>query len=245
MAWLLIDNSNTRTKFALGNDRSLMDWREVADTAELDEERLYSITKELSFSAVAVASVVPGKASLIEEYFGKIHPSHFISHKSPLGYGFELDHPEQIGNDRLANVVALSENHGAPGIAVDFGTAVTFSVLSAEGNFSGGAIAPGMDAMTHYLSDRTAQLPLIELTEPKSATGKTTREALLSGAVHGQRGMVSEILRKLCAEIAGKPTVIATGGGAGFAAAGIPSIDTMDPDLTLEGVRRVAMRVFT
>lgn len=244
MAWLLIDNSNTRTKFALGNDRSLMDWREVTDTAGLDEGRLYSITRELSFSAVAVASVVPGKALLIEKYFGKTHPCHFISHRSPLGYGYDLDHPDQIGNDRLANVVALSENHGAPGIAVDFGTAVTFSVLSAEGNFSGGAIAPGMDAMTRYLSDRTAQLPLIEHTEPKSAIGTTTGEALLSGAVHGQRGMVTEILRKICAEIAGKPTVVATGGGAGFAATGIPGIDLVDPDLTLEGVRRIAMRVF-
>ncbi|MGJ8642724.1 MAG: type III pantothenate kinase [Luteolibacter sp.] len=244
MAWLLIDNSNTRTKIALGNDQSLMDWREVTETAGLDIERLTAITQKLSFSAVAIASVVPSKASLFEEYFEKTHPCHFISPQSPLGYGFDLDHPEQIGNDRLANVVALSENHGAPGIAIDFGTAVTFSVLSAEGNFSGGAIAPGMDLMTRYLSDRTAQLPLIDHTEPKSAIGKTTQEALLSGAVHGQRGMVAEILRKLCDEITGEPTVVATGGGATFAAAGIPSIDVVDPDLTLEGVRRVAMRVF-
>lgn len=244
MAWLLIDNSNTRTKFALANNQSLMDWKEVTDTAELDEERLTTITRDLSFSAVAIASVVPGKAALLEEYFEKTHPCHFISYQSPLGYGFGLDHPEQVGNDRLANVVALSENYGAPGIAIDFGTAVTFSVLSAEGNFSGGVIAPGMDLMTRYLSDRTAQLPLIDHVEPKHAIGKTTEEALLSGAVYGQRGMVSEILCRLRNEMSGKPTIIATGGGATFAAAGIPSIDAVDPDLTLEGVLRVAMRVF-
>ncbi|MDP4645666.1 MAG: type III pantothenate kinase [Akkermansiaceae bacterium] len=244
MAWLLIDNSNTRTKFALGDERSLSNWRQVTDTAGMDSEILTTITCDLSFSAVAVASVVPEKASLLREYFSKNYPCHFIGHLSPLGYGFDLDHPEQIGNDRLANVVALLEQHRAPGIAVDFGTAVTFSVLSAAGNFSGGAIAPGMDAMTRYLADRTAQLPAIAHTEPKSAIGKTTEEALLSGAVHGHRGMIAEIIRRLRDEIAGDPKVIATGGGAAFAVAGMTAIDAVDPDLTLEGVRRVAARVF-
>ena len=177
--------------------------------------------------------------------FSKTDPNHFIDHNSPLGYGFDLNHPEQIGSDRLANVVALLEKYGAPGIAVDFGTAVTFSTLSPAGNFSGGAIAPGMDAMTRYLSDHTAQLPAIDHTEPRAAIGKTTAEALLSGAVHGQRGMVAEILRKLRDEISGETRAIATGGGAAFAAAGETGIDLLDPDLTLEGIRRIASRVFS
>lgn len=244
MAWLLIDNSNTRTKFALGDHLSLSDWRQVTDTAELNAQRLTAICQGLSFSAVAIASVVPEKASLIAAHFGTDKPCHFISHRSPLGFGFELDHAEQIGNDRLANVAALLENYGAPGIAVDFGTAVTFSVLSATGNFSGGAIAPGMEAMTHYLSKRTAQLPAISHSEPKAAIGKTTEEALLSGAVYGHRGMVAEIIRRLSNEIKGNPRIIATGGGAAFAAPGVPKIHTIDPDLTLEGIRLITSRVF-
>ncbi|MEP2776992.1 MAG: type III pantothenate kinase [Luteolibacter sp.] len=244
MAWLLIDNSNTRTKFALGDESSLLDWREVTDTTGMDAERLSAIIQGQSFDAVAIASVVPEKATLLMEFFSKIQTCHLIGHRSPLGFGFDLDHPEQIGNDRLANVVALSAHHGAPGIAVDFGTAVTFSVLSAAGNFSGGAIAPGMDAMTRYLSDRTAQLPSIAHTEPQTAIGKTTEQALLSGAVYGHRGMVAEIIHRLRDEIAGEAKVIATGGGAAFAAAGIPGIDAIDPDLTLEGVRLIAARVF-
>ena len=243
MAWLLIDNSNTRTKFALGDKDSLSEWRAVTETADLDEEKLSAILRKISFSAVAIASVVPEQASFLGSFF-QDQPIHLINHNSPLGYGFDLKHPEQIGSDRLANAVALSEIYGCPGIAVDFGTAVTFSVLSPEGKFSGGAIAPGMDAMTRYLSEHTAQLPSIDHTEPTAAIGKTTVEALLSGAVHGQRGMVAEILRKLREEISGEARVVATGGGAAFAAAGDTGIDLVDPELTLEGIRRVATRAF-
>lgn len=245
MAWLLIDNSNTRTKLALGDETSLLDWRGETHTASITPEILAALTHGLAFSAVIIASVVPGKASLLKDHFSNDYPCHFVTHRSPLGYGFDLANPEQIGSDRLANIAALLELQGAPGIAVDFGTAVTFSVLSENGNFSGGAIAPGMEAMTAYLAERTAQLPLISHKEPASAIGKTTHEALLSGAVYGQRGMVSGILQKLLRETAADARVIATGGGASFAVAGIAEIHSVAPDLTLEGIRQVACRLFT
>ena len=147
-------------------------------------------------------------------------------------------------------LIAISGDHGAPGFThgkcnlYDFGTAVTFSVLSADGNFSGGAIAPGMAAMTSYLATRTAQLPMVALSEPPSAIGTTTSEAILSGAVIGHRGMVREILREIISELGAHPKVVATGGGAEFGAKGIYEIDVTDPDLTLEGVRLVATEVF-
>lgn len=245
MAWLLIDNSNTRTKLALGDGGRLMDWRAVIPTAELDSAALERTIADIAFMGIAVASVVPEKADIIRAHFGRKLPLHFLNWKSPLGFGFDLASPGQIGNDRLANAVALKENHGFPGIAVDFGTAVTFSVLSAGGDFLGGAIAPGMAAMTSYLADRTAQLPGIEVSEPGSAIGRTTVEAMRSGVVFGHRGMVQGILRKILSETGGKPKVVATGGGAEFAAKGIPDIDVFDPDLTLEGLRIIAGRVFT
>jgi type III pantothenate kinase len=244
MAWLLIDNSNTRTKLALGDGNGLLDWRAVISTAALDTKALDQALEGLAFIGVAVASVVPGKADLIATYFERKQPVHLLGWESPLGYGFHLQKPEQIGNDRLANAVALKEKHGFPGISVDFGTAVTFSVLSSDGDFLGGAIAPGMAAMTSYLSTQTAQLPAIEHTEPGLAIGRTTVEALQSGAVFGHRGMVQGILREMFSEIGGKPKVVATGGGAVFAAKGIPEIDLVDPNLTLEGIRLVAARVF-
>jgi type III pantothenate kinase len=242
MAWLLIDNSNTRTKFALGDGNGLLDWRAVIPTAELDSVALGRSLDGIVFSGVAVASVVPGKAEVIAAHFEGGNPVHFLGWKSPLGFGFDLESPEQIGNDRLANAVALRESHGFPGIAVDFGTAVTFSALSGKGNFLGGAIAPGMAAMTSYLATRTAQLPEIEPTEPCSAIGGTTVEAMKSGAVFGHRGMIQGILRNMFSELGGSTKVIATGGGAAFAAKGIPEINIVDQDLTLEGIRLVAAR---
>lgn len=242
MAWLLIDNSNTRTKLAIGDGNVLGDWRAVIPTAELDSAALGGILSGMVFSGVAVASVVPGKAGVIAAHFEGKHPVHFLGWESPLGFGFDLGSPEQVGNDRLANAVALREKHGFPGIAVDFGTAVTFSVLSAKGDFQGGAIAPGMAAMTSYLATRAAQLPEITATEPVSAIGGTTVEAMKSGAVFGHRGMVRGILQEILSELGGTPRIIATGGGAAFAAKGIPEIDLVDKDLTLEGIRLVAAR---
>ena len=243
MAWLLIDNSNTRTKFALGNADGLLGWRAVIATADLSAETLAAALGEIRFDAVACASVVPQKAAWLTEFFSG-QPFHQVTSRSPLGFGFSVPQPETIGADRLANVVALKSKYGSPGIAIDFGTAVTFSVLSADGNFSGGAIAPGMAAMTSYLATRTAQLPMVDLSEPVSPIGTTTAEAILSGAVIGHRGMVKEILRKIISACGGHPNVVATGGGAEFGAKGIYEIDVIDPELTLEGIRLVATEVF-
>jgi type III pantothenate kinase len=101
-----------------------------------------------------------------------------------------------------------------------------------------------MEAMTGYLATRTAQLPMVGLSEPASAIGTTTAGAILSGAVFGHRGRVKEILREIISELGIHPKVVATGGGAEFAAEGIAGIDALDPDLTLEGIRLVAAEVF-
>lgn len=243
MAWLLIDNSNTRTKLALGDADGLHGWRAVIPTADLTDESLESVLHGVEYEGVVVASVVPEKAALLAGHFTG-RPFHAVSFRSPLGFGFDVASPEQIGHDRLANLAALKSKHGGPAIAIDFGTAVTFSVLSAAGNFAGGAIAPGMAAMTGYLATRTAQLPLVGLSEPASAIGTTTAEAILSGAVIGHRGMVGEILREIISACGGHPKVVATGGGAEFGTKGIPEIDFIDPDLTLEGVRLIAAHHF-
>lgn len=244
MAWLLIDNSNTRTKLALGDAGGLRAWRAVIQTADLSAETLSAALGETRFDAVAMASVVPEKVAWLAEHFSG-HPFHNVSSRSPLGFGFAVPGPETIGADRLANATALKKKYGCPGIAIDFGTAVTFSVLSPDGNFAGGAIAPGMAAMTGYLATRTAQLPMVALSEPASAIGATTAEAILSGAVIGHRGMVGEILREIISECGGQPKVVATGGGAAFGSKGIAEINAIDPDLTLEGVRLIAAEVFT
>lgn len=244
MAWLLIDNSNSRTKFAVGDRDRLHGWRAIIPTAALDQKWLDGLLAGIDFSAVIVASVVPDKAAFLTDYFHMLPKFHLIGYQSPLEMEFDLPKPDQIGSDRMANAVGMKKLYGCPGIAIDFGTAVTFSYVSAEGNFSGGAIAPGMAVMTKSLGSHTALLPEIVLNEPDTAIGKSTLEAMRIGAVIGSRGMVREILRAMIAEIGTKPVIVATGGGAEFASRGLGEIDVIDPNLTLEGLRLIAGRVF-
>ena len=154
--------------------------------------------------------------------------------------GIDYPKPNSIGPDRLANSVAAKFRFGAPVVVVDFGTAVTFDVVDARGNYVGGIIAPGLAAMTDYLHEKTALLPKIKIREIKSAIGKSTAEAMLVGAVHGYRGLMRELIGELKRELRVKKLpVVATGGYAKLIAAKLPEISAVDPDLTLEGLRLV------
>jgi type III pantothenate kinase len=125
-------------------------------------------------------------------------------------------------------------------VVVDFGTAVTFDVVNARGNYVGGIIAPGLAAMTSYLHEKTALLPKIEIRDIKTSVGKSTEEAMLVGAVQGYRGLVRELIGNLKQELrAKKLPVVATGGYAKLIAAKLPEISAVAPDLTLEGLRLV------
>ncbi len=244
MAWLLSDNSNTRTKFALGDATGLSEWRGVLATAALSPQALASLTVGLSYSAVIVCSVVPAKAAILQSFFAKQGPLHFLNHESPLGMGIDYPLPAQIGGDRLANAAGVVTRHGAPAIVIDFGTAVTFDVISAQPAYCGGVIAPGLGAIAGYLPQKTALLPAIELAEPASAIGKSTIHAMQAGAVFGYRGLVKEIIAQIRSELPGRSKIIATGGDAALIARGVAEIDVVDPDLTLDGLRQVAARVF-
>lgn len=244
MPWLLIDNSNTRTKFALGDHGGLLSWRGVLPTGELSVESLGLLLESVGFDSVMICSVVPPKAAILTEFFGAKYPIHFLGAHSPLGMGIDYPEPLQIGADRLANAAGVLSRHGVPAIIIDFGTAVTFDVISSEPAYCGGVIAPGLGAMSGYLTKKTALLPEIELIEPQSAIGKSTTHAMQVGAVIGYRGLVKEILARICEELPGKPKIVATGGDAALIAKGVPEIEAVDPDITLDGLRQVAARVF-
>jgi type III pantothenate kinase len=244
MSWLLVDNSNTRTKFALGDAASLHTWRAVLPTPEVASGSLASIMEDIRFSGVIVCSVVPAKAAVLKEYFERFGPVHFLGPQSPLEMAIDYPFPSQIGADRLANAVGVLTRHGSPAIVIDFGTAVTFDVVSDQPAYCGGVIAPGLGAMSGYLPQKTALLPTIELEEPASAIGKSTVHAMQAGAVFGYRGLVKEIIARLKSELSGSPKIIATGGDAALIARGVPEIHAVDPDLTLDGLRQVAARVF-
>jgi type III pantothenate kinase len=244
MAWLIIDNSNTRTKFALGDHDGLSEWRGVLATPDISSDSLDRLTSSLNFSAVIIGSVVPAKAAVLHAYFEHRVPCHFLAHASPLGMAIDYPEPQNIGADRLANAVGVLARHGAPAIVIDFGTAVTFDVISSKPAYCGGVIAPGLGAMSGYLPQKTALLPAIELEEPASAIGKSTEHAMQVGAVFGYRGLVREIIAKIRAELDGAPKIVATGGDAELISRGLPEIQAVDADLTLDGLRIIATKVF-
>ena len=241
MIYLLIDNSNTRTKVRLADREKLLDWQAWLPTHEITVVAVQNITKNLAFDAVLLCSVVPEKAAILRECFASSLPFHQVTCHSKMPLGIDYPLPTQIGADRLANAVGVVKHYPVPAIVIDFGTAVTFDVISAAPAYCGGVIAPGLGAMNDYLHRKTALLPLIELAEPTQAIGKSTHEAMLAGAIFGYRGLVKEILAKLLEEIGAPATIIATGGDAALIAKGIAEIDHVDPTLTLEGLRTLAM----
>ena len=125
-------------------------------------------------------------------------------------------------------------------MVVDFGTAVTFDIVDARPAYIGGVIAPGLDAMRHYLHQKTALLPKIDLERPESAIGRSTVHAMQSGAFHGYRGLTREILARVIAELDCPAKVIATGGYAALIADGLPEIESVEPYLTMHGLLRIA-----
>lgn len=243
MSFLLIDNSNTRTKFAIANRSGLLEFRHITPTTGLDCNTIKNATASIEFSHVLVSSVVPEKAKLLSNCFPN-SDVHILSHDTELGISIDYPSPAQIGADRLANSVGVTHHYGAPAIVVDFGTAVTFDVISKDRAYLGGVIAPGLGTMTGELQKRTALLPQIDLEEPASAIGKSTIHAMQSGAVFGYRGLVRNILNRLCKEIEGKPHIVATGGDAELITRSMPEIHRHHPDLTLEGLRLIACQIF-
>lgn len=239
----LVDVSNTFTKIAFSSRERLGRIQRIP-TAELTRRTLAEALRGYSFKAAVAASVVPRKNDELEAALPG--PICWVGPKINLGIGIDYPRPQTIGADRLANSVAARELYGAPSIVVDFGTAVTFDVITAEGNYAGGVIAPGLNSLTDYLHTRTALLPKIRLTEPRHAIGRSTQAAMQSGAVFGYRGLIEGILRKVIAEIPSRhrPKVIATGGDARLIAGKTNLFSAVEPTLTLEGLRLIGRRNF-
>lgn len=237
--YLLVDISNSFTKLAFSSTRRVRPATKVP-TRDLDRAAVRQLLDENEVSALVVSSVVPAKDAVVRRAAGKTRVL-FIDAKCNLGVGVDYPNPKTIGADRLANAAAVAQLYGRPAIVVDFGTAVTFDVVSAEGNYIGGVIAPGLESMTSFLYQRTALLPKLTLREPASAIGKTTRAAMMSGAVYGYRGLVREIIARISAEAfsEGKVRVVATGGYAELIAHRLPEIEAVHPGLTLEGLRLI------
>ena len=242
---LLFDIGNTHTHIGLADERRV---RKQTDISTLTwfgggaAALVKKFTGKNKITGAILCSVVPRATPLVKKFVRaawKINALE-LNPTTIRGVGIDYPKPNSIGPDRLANAVAAKFHFGAPVVVVDFGTAVTFDVVNAKGNYVGGIIAPGLAAMTDYLHERTALLPRIKIREIKSAIGKSTEHAMLVGAVHGYRGLVRELIGELKRELrAEKLPVVATGGYAKLIAAKLPEISAVAPDLTLEGLRLV------
>jgi len=239
--YLLIDISNSYAKFAFASKRRISAPSRIV-TSELSSDVVSEFLEQRNVRTVVVSSVVPAKSSAISRAARKKAKVIWLDWKLKLGVEIDYPKPRSIGADRLANAAAVVELYGCPAIVVDFGTAVTFDIVSKRRSYVGGVIAPGLEAMTNFLFRRTALLPRLSLKEPRHAVGKSTIEAMLSGVVFGYRGLVREILARIKAEQfpRKKVYVVATGGYARLIAGRLPEIGVIRPHLTLEGLRIVA-----
>src|SRR2546429_2445466 len=239
--YLLIDISNSYAKFAFASTKRVSTPARI-ETGKLSTGVISRFLGDRKVRKIVVSSVVPAKNSAIAKAAKKTDVL-WLNWKLNLGVEIDYPEPQSIGADRLANAAAVAELYGFPAVVVDFGTAVTFDIVSDRRTYIGGVIAPGLEATTNFLYQRTALLPKLSLKEPRRAMGKSTVEAMLSGAVFGYRGLVCEILGRIRAEQfprKKKVYVVATGGYAQLIAGRLPEIGVVRPHLTLEGLRIVA-----
>jgi type III pantothenate kinase len=238
--YLLIDVSNSYVKLAFASRQRVSNPVRIP-TAELSSSVIAEFLKRRPVTKLVVSSVVPAKNSAISKAAHNKAQVLWLDWKLKLGVAIDYPKPQSIGADRLANAAAVAELYRWPVIVVDFGTAATFDVVSGERSYIGGVIAPGLEAMTNFLYQRTVLLPRLSLKEPHRAVGKSTVEAMRSGAIFGYRGLVREILARIKVEQFSRRRVVtvATGGYARLIASQLPEIAVIHPHLTLEGLRIV------
>jgi type III pantothenate kinase len=245
---LAIDVGNTNVKLGLfAGERLAASWR-VTTRAEQTADEYGALVQALlrgrdvapgAVGDVAISSTVPSVQRAIEEMARR----HFGA--SPLvvepgvnvPVAMRVDYPREVGPDRVVKVLAATALYGPPLIIIDFGTATTFECVDGDGAFIGGAIAPGLATAGEALTSRAARLFRVDMTRPASAIGRNTVTNIQSGLIFGYAGLVDGLVGRMRAEMGGAPRVVATGGLVSLVQGLAASIDTVNPHLTLEGLR--------
>jgi type III pantothenate kinase len=251
---LAIDVGNTQTHLgAFDGERLVEHWRFQTRAGATGDELAERIAGMLALSgitladldAVCASSVVPPLGAqyeqLTERYLEDAATFLAVEPGVKTGMPIRIDNPLEVGADRLVNSVAAYDRIGGACVVVDFGTGINFDAVSADGEYLGGAIAPGLEVSLTALVERAARIPRIELAEPETAIGRSSRAAIQSGVVFGFAGLIDGVVRRIEEEL-GDATMLATGG---LAAAIVPfteTIDEVDEMLTLKGLRLIHER---
>ncbi len=245
---LAVDVGNTNTVLGVfAGDRLIDSWRTKTDARSTADELALTwrgLLGEVDISGLAVCSTVPAILHevrvLADRYYPDV-PSVVVEPGVRTGVPLHYDNPKEVGADRIMNALAAHHLYGGPAIVVDFGTSTNFDVVSAKGEFLGGALAPGIEISIDALAARGARLFKVEVQRPRSVIGKSTVEALQSGLLYGFTGQVDGVVRRIIAEL-GDATVVATGGLASLVIEESETIEHYEPDLTLIGLRLVFER---
>ena len=250
MSLFCIDVGNTNIVMGLYEGEELAThWRVATDHRKMADEYAMLILELFERASqspedvkgVIVASVVPPLTSIFEKlsqrYFHQVPME--VDAQVRTGVPIRYDAPQEVGADRIVNAVAVCQQYGSPACVVDFGTATTFDALSADGEYLGGAIAPGIGIAAEALFQRTAKLPRIDLVRPPAVIGKNTVQSMQSGMMFGYVGLVEGMVARFRAELGPEMKVIATGGLAPLIAEATAAIDIVDPWLTLKGLRLI------
>ena len=245
---LAVDVGNTQTVYGLYEGERLADHRRVATEAQRTGDELAVLLSGFfdpaAVDGISLCSSVPALVRAYEELAERWAEAPILVLGPGVRTGMPLryDDPREVGPDRIANAVAASVRYGAPCIVVDFGTSTNFDVVSANGEYIGGVLAPGIEISMDALFARAARLTKVDFSEPPSVVGKTTVAGLQSGLVYGFAGQVDGIVAAIRGELGAEAPVVATGGLAELIAPHAQTIEKVDPYLTLEGLRIVWQR---
>jgi len=247
---LAVDIGNTETTLGVFEGEELgATWHTSTDVHRSADEYAallfnllrYRGIETSNIKEVALCSVVPPLTATFEKLFGQyfsIQPL-VVGTGVKTGVRIRMDNPREVGADRIVDAAAAHYLYGGPIIIVDLGTATTFDTVSQEGDYLGGAIAPGIVTAAESLFQRAAMLPRVELARPKQVIGTNTISAMKSGIVFGYVGLVEGMVARIQKELGAKTKVVATGGYAEMIAQETKIIDVVNPDLTLIGLRRI------
>jgi type III pantothenate kinase len=247
---LAVDVGNTQTHLGVFDDSELVEhWRFATDPSATSDQLAVTILGLVALRGIEIGRVDGAIVSTVvpqlgREYIGMSErymggSCLLVGPSVKTGMPIRVDNPRELGADRLGNAVAAHDRVGGACVAVDFGTSTNFDIVSAAGEYLGGVIGPGVEISMEALTERTAKLPRIDLTEPAHAIGKNTQEAMESGFVHGFAGLVDGITRRVGDELGDEATVIATGGLASAIVPFCDTIDEVDDLLTLTGLRLI------